>query len=83
MQRNPGPWAFAVLIAALMFNCGATFAEDLSSANYMMRGCRSFLKEYLSGTLNDAVEAGICAGAVDGLAYRRSDVCTPRSATTG
>ena len=76
-------WGIA-LIAAMILNCGAAFAEvDRTSANYRMQGCREFLLSSLSSAQHSPLAQGFCAGAVGGIGYAASGVCVPPGVTTG
>jgi Rap1a immunity proteins len=66
-------------IAAIMLNCRVASAEDVTSANYLMPGCRAVL---LDPTPPQHVfEAGYCLGVVVGLKYSGRNVCPPKRAT--
>jgi|BarGraNGADG00212_1021973.scaffolds.fasta_scaffold150643_1 hypothetical protein len=70
------------LIAAIILDCGAAFAEvDRSSANHIMRGCRDFISSSLSNSQRGPLEQGYCAGVVDGLDFTGLGVCAPPSVT--
>jgi Ssp1 endopeptidase immunity protein Rap1a len=72
------------LAAAMLLNCGACFAEDLESANYIMPGCRSFTAETPpSSAADDAFKRGQCLGIVDTIAALTADVCHPPGVTSG
>jgi hypothetical protein len=54
------------LVAAILLNCGACFAEDLESSDCIMPGCRSFTAEPPpSRATDDAFKRGQCLGIVD------------------
>jgi hypothetical protein len=61
-------YAVAILLLALTL---AAKAEDMNSANFYLPGCK--------GT-PDAWRRGLCAGFVEGLAYRMGgeDFCPPK-----
>ena len=63
----------SALIAAMMLNYEASLAADVSTANYVMAGCRGFLQTPIQTRL----EAGYCAGAVRALVYAAPGVCAP------
>lgn len=68
------------LIAAIMVNCGATFAKpDQDSANYIMPGCRDFITH----TLVNPFMNGRCAGILETLVGVTADVCHPAGVTVG
>jgi hypothetical protein len=71
-----------VLIAALVLDCGAAFAEDTTSANYVMAGCRAFLLPKIPHDTNLNLIAGVCAGIVSGINYAAADVCPPIGVTS-
>jgi hypothetical protein len=66
-----------VLIAAIILNCEEALAEDISTANYVMPGCR----EFLTRTSEAAFAQGYCAGTVRALVYAASGVCAPLTGT--
>ena len=71
------------LVAAMLLGCGASFAQDLNSANFIVPGCRPFMaRGPLSGTLDDAFNAGRCAGIVETLASS-GVVCRTEGVTIG
>ncbi len=55
----------------LMFAGHAVAEEDISSANYVMIGCRNFLSQ----SPNARLLQGLCAGAVRGIAETDPNVC--------
>lgn len=54
---------------------------DVSSASYIMTGCRSFIAR--SGDLGTAYASGLCAGKVEAVAVFDSGICFPSEATVG
>ena len=54
---------------------------DVSSASYVMTGCRSFMAR--SGDLRTAYVSGLCAGKVEAVAVFDSGICFPSEATVG
>ena len=75
---------FHFILVAAMFACGASFAEDLQSANYIMPGCRSFTAQTPSSSAAyDAFARGQCLGIVDTIAALTADVCHPAGVTSG
>jgi hypothetical protein len=57
------------LIAAMMLNCGAAFAEpDQASANFMMPSCRDVVSGFISKK-PDFFTAGICTGIIVGVVF--------------
>jgi len=54
---------------------------DVSSASYVMTGCRSFIAR--SGDLGTAFASGLCAGKVEAVAVFDSGICFPSEATVG
>ena len=71
------------LVAAMLLNCGESFAEDLESGNYIMPGCRSFTAQTPSTAAADAFARGQCLGIVDTIAALTADVCHPPGVTSG
>lgn len=71
-----------VLVAAMLFYGGASFAEDLDSANSIMNGCRPFVAGTPSGSLGSAFQKGVCVGTVDTIVETAQPVCIPKGATT-
>jgi len=70
------------LITAIILNCGVAFAEDTTSANYVMAGCRAFLLPKIPHDYNLSLIAGVCAGIVSGINYAAADVCPPKGVTS-
>ena len=68
-----------VVIATLMLGCGAAFAEDTPSANFIVPGCRNIV----AGHPTDPFKMGLCNGLISGLHYMSNDVCAPAGATEG
>ena len=72
--------------AGMFVDCGATFAEDIESANYVMRGCRSFVAAIVTAqpprNSVDAFLADRCLGIVDTISDI-ADVCGPADVTSG
>jgi hypothetical protein len=62
-----------VLITALTLNCGAAFAAEVGSADFIMPSCRAALGLQTDGPPN----AGLCIGLIDGLGYQRPGICIP------
>jgi hypothetical protein len=50
-------------------------AEDISSANSRMPGCRDFVNRGNQTSLNDAFDQGFCAGTVGGIAFTKRSPC--------
>ena len=67
-----------VVIAALMLNGRAAFADDTLSANAVMPGCRKFL---VSDSQKEPWGQPYCVGLINGVAYR-DDHCAPPYVTT-
>ena len=69
-----------VLIGAVTLNCGGAFAEkDLSSANYMMHGCRADLLSHPPTA--EHFRAGVCIGMIIGIRDLAPGVCSPDDVT--
>jgi len=66
----------AVLSMGLFLTCGEVFAEDLS-ANSKIGGCHN----YISGSKDDLLLQGYCAGAVQALVEFAAGACAPKGAT--
>jgi hypothetical protein len=66
------------VIAAMLFGCGAAFAEDINSANHMMAGCRSLVAR----TSSDVFDQGKCVGIINTL-VDTGRTCAPKGSTTG
>ena len=64
-----------VVIATLMLGCGAAFAEDTPSANFIMPGCRNIV----AGHSTDPFKMGLCNGLISGLHYMSNDVCAQQA----
>ena len=69
------------LVAAMLLSCGASFAENLVSANLIMPGCRSFAAQDFSNP--GLFDKGRCAGIVEAIAALTADVCAPSESTLG
>ena len=72
-------WCNLALIALITLNCGFAFAEDISTANSLMAGCRAFLLSPIPSEL--LTDAGYCAGEVHGLGYATLGICIPAAVT--
>ena len=76
-----------VLIAAMMLNCGAAFAEpDQASANYMMPACRDAALRDLAAngeSHGDYFTMGFCLGIINGINYMGTlyGICSPNGVT--
>ena len=66
-----------LLVTAMMLNCEAALAADVTSANYVMPGCRGFL----TGARDDFIAVGICVGTVSTLVNVAPGICAPQSGT--
>ena len=67
------------MIALIMaLSCEVGFAEDINSANYVMKGCRSFASEQRN---TDYFDQGYCAGLLVALAYADPKICRPPGVT--
>ena len=67
------------MIALIMaLNCEVGFAEDLNSANFVMKGCRLFASDQPS---TGSVSEGVCSGLLGGLAYADPTICIPPRVT--
>ena len=77
-------WRLAAGAAALgwtLVMSGQAMAQaDVSSANYVMPGCRSFTA---SQATQDAFRQGFCIGLVEGLVIADDRICAPDTLTTG
>ena len=71
------------LVAAMLLGCGASFAEDLGSANHIMVGCRSAVAGGPSKNSAEALLRGYCMGITDTLFALSGIVCPPKGSTTG
>ena len=61
---------FSIALVALIVAAVTTAeAQDIQSANAIMRGCRSLVSDSTIDDPTDSFLAGICAGTIDGLAY--------------
>jgi hypothetical protein len=69
------------LVATMLLSCGASFAENLVSANLIMPGCRSFAAQDFSNP--GLFDKGRCAGIVEAIAALAADVCAPSESTLG
>ena len=49
------------IIAVTLLSCGASFAEDEQSANYMMPACRDFIN---GGSDTGTFVQGVCVGTI-------------------
>lgn len=65
---------------SLLVGCEVSAQPDVNSGNYMMPGCRDFLKKI--GT--DTFTAGACYGLVTGIAFGGSaiNICLPNGVTS-
>jgi hypothetical protein len=63
------------LVAAILASCGASFAQDIDSANYNMRGCRALMVE--GPNSRDTFLQGKCAGIIDTVVEVSGTVCPP------
>jgi hypothetical protein len=72
------------LVAAMLLSCGATFAEpSLNTAWFVVGGCRPFMaRGPLTGTRDDAFNAGRCSGIVETL-IGSGALCLPEGVTFG
>ena len=68
------------LVAATLLSCGASFAEDLDLANYLMPACRSLVAAVNYDQA--AFLMGRCVGTVETIAAH-VDVCSPPGVTSG
>jgi hypothetical protein len=70
-----------VLVATLLAICGVSLAEDIYSANVVMRGCRKAEKPPRTG--DDAFQRGFCMGIVSTLGNVGlvAGVCQPANVT--
>ena len=66
----------AALSTGLFLTCAEVFEEDLS-ANSKISGCRN----YVSGSKDDLLLQGYCAGAVQALVEFAAGACAPKGAT--
>ena len=67
-----------VVIAAVILNSPAALAsEDVTSANFAMRGCR----DSVANSNNGYFLQGLCTGIVIGILSASSDVCEPPNGT--
>jgi hypothetical protein len=70
--------AFIVVLSLV----GMALADDVDSANYVMRGCRDNFN--LSPNGHDFLLAGRCAGIIEGIVFMGDvshDFCVPETAT--
>lgn len=73
-----------VLIAAMVTNCGAAFAVDYNSANFIMAGCRASLLPVTEMPDEMMFQAGWCMGLVRGardILEPLNIVCVPFNVT--
>jgi hypothetical protein len=72
-----------VFIAAIVANCGGSFAEDIDSANYAMPACREVAMQVQSA--QKTYDRGNCMGIVETLRFRGSmlELCIPNAVTNG
>jgi hypothetical protein len=76
---NMTRYIIAILLALTTMPASA---EDLGSANYILRGCKAFIvRENTMPTPSDAMRQGHCVGLLDGLAYT-GNFCVPKGVTT-
>ena len=67
-------------IAALIC-AGSTWAQDLSSANATMPGCRNYVQnDGRPRSAQDAFDQGICLGIVKAIVVTDANMCPPASA---
>jgi hypothetical protein len=71
-----------VLIATVITNCGFAVAADISSANYVLPGCRFYLQTQSGGTASEALDAGKCAGLIEGIIFATKELCLPVGVTS-
>jgi hypothetical protein len=68
----------------MLFSCGVGFVVDTDAANYIMRGCCSFVATQSSWTSGeDAFLQGKCIGTVSATVNLAEDVCPPNGSTAG
>jgi Rap1a immunity proteins len=72
-----------VFIAAIVANCGRSFAEDIDSANYAMPACREVAMQVQSAPKTYA--RGSCMGIIETLRFTGSmlELCIPNAVTNG
>jgi Rap1a immunity proteins len=72
-----------VFIAAIVANCGRSFAEDIDSANYAMPACREVAMQVQSAPKTYA--RGSCMGIIETLRFTGSmlELCMPNAVTNG
>jgi Rap1a immunity proteins len=71
------------LIAAMMLNCGVTFADTDRSANHFMTSCRAFFTVHNTTVVQQAFDIGFCAGLVIGLGSASPNICPESGVTDG
>ena len=72
-----------IIALAMLLSASVTNAQkpDTQSANYLMPGCRNFIR---AGATDNPVLQGLCAGSVNGIAWGvslASLLCTPDEVT--
>ena len=73
------------LFAVMMANCGFAFAQETTSANYVMAGCRIAVgpvEGFANADQPSALSAGVCLGIVEGI-RSASGLCVPDEVVLG
>ena len=70
----------AALVGTLVMSGQAMAQTDVSSANYVMPGCRSFASNQVA---KEVFRQGFCIGLVEGLVIADDRICAPDTLTTG
>lgn len=69
----------AASISILIFATVSTAAQDTSSANLIMPGCRNWVKQ----SDNEYLAQGVCGGAIFAIREIAAGVCAPTGSTGG
>ena len=85
--RLPVLGAIAVIVA-LIFNCGVAVSEPMTSADYVMPGCRDAASPITFSNVGESEEEvsrmSFCAGIVIGLSFMGQPygICVPAGTTS-